>query len=255
MATPRNTITRDIDGEACTDFDGVCAILDRAPSTVRTYIPANPDLLAPVRNGTYIDGRKWYRLTGVHAFADILAAKTHANKPLSPTPGGDPEDMLSRDQVAHVWHASPTTITRYANKARHQWIKRHPRPLMPPPRAGYDPDHPYASGPAHWEWRRRDIVEHPRPGRGAAGGRRPSAPAPPPPTAPEALLDYRQAAHVQGIPVATMRTKLARAKPQWIAQHPAPSMPPPDHGFDIDNPDASKPSQWRWYRRTIDPTA
>ena len=181
---PAGVQVREINGTPCTDRAGIAVILDRAPITVELLGFQDPEFPAPVPTSERV-GRDWRHqwtpLADVYAYRDQLAARAEQHKPAPSQVGGDPDELVGWTALAGIWRTADGepiaegTAKRYVYRARPQWAERHPHPLVPVPDRGYDPDRPAASSLRDWQWYRRTLAEHPRPGRGSSGGRKPRA--------------------------------------------------------------------------------
>jgi hypothetical protein len=178
---PDGVAMREIDGQRCTDRDGIARILDLAPITVNHLGSSDPNFPRPLPGeGTGRDWRRhWTPLDAVYAYRAHRARHAQQLKPPAPadTSGSDPDDLVGLEGLAEIWQISPATARRYAYRARDQWPdpKGYPHPLLPIPDEGFDPLRPTASTPRAWKWRRGTLTGYQRPGRGSSGGRLPRA--------------------------------------------------------------------------------
>jgi hypothetical protein len=185
-ALPDGVPVRTIAGRACTDRTGIAAVTGLSERTVRFRGHDDPDFPQPVEAPEPSDAerpgqdwrRVWYALDDVYAYRDQLATRRAELAPPAPDTSGDPAELLDWRGLAQVWNVAEATARRYVYRARAQWTdpQAHPRPLVPVPDHGYDPDREAATDtPADWRWYRRTLAAWPRPGRGSSGGRRPAA--------------------------------------------------------------------------------
>lgn len=168
---------RVIDDVECVDRAEIGEMIGRGGGnpgdTVAHLATGDPTFPDPVRDGRPVDRKLWYPITVVQAYVDELAARREALKPPPADATGDPDELLDYRAAADVWHLTVPAMRRYLYRSVPQWAAGDPG-LVPHPDTGRDRDQPDATTPKDWRWRRRTLVDHPRPGRGSSGGRPPA---------------------------------------------------------------------------------
>lgn len=166
--------TREIDGQTCTNRNGIATLAGIPPgNTINVRAANDPDFPEPL---TKTGHTYWYPLDGargVHTYLARLADRAHAKKP-PPVEPGDPDELLDSRGAAHAMHITWATFRSYVRHSIPHWEGHKPgRPLVPPPDAVLEVID--RNGVPHQQrhWYRATLTHHQqqRPGPGTGAGR------------------------------------------------------------------------------------
>lgn len=183
--------TRTVNGRVVTDRRGASEVTGLAYQTIRLY--ASPTNRAgvgfPEPLTDNLEGREWYPLDELHAYAQRLAQKNAPAGAPAWLRDGDPDDLLPATEFRRAADIGQGTWKRYVQDSRAAWTEGTDGYLPLP-----DDEEDYRGTGTRYFWKRHRIAHwlDNRPGQTAAGrvGRKPGPPAA---TVDDAIAAMRQA--------------------------------------------------------------
>lgn len=140
---------RDIDGQPATDRRGAAEYLHRSPQTIALLAARRNDTGFPqpvhvdttgrrarTRSDGTIQGREWYALADLDTFrASYITPVEAAGQARVRGDGhcpGDPDDLLTADQIAELLRIAPSTYRSWIRDSQPDWDAGFPAYLPPP---------------------------------------------------------------------------------------------------------------------------